>query len=72
MSYLTGDYTSLAEACGDVPSQSIAWCPGENFDPHDSDEMEVMHLVWEREKFDRIAQLERENARLRSLLYRDE
>lgn len=44
------------------------WCVGIDFDPYDPDEMEVMHLVWENEKFDRIRQLERENEMLRRML----
>lgn len=41
------------------------WIPGVDFDPHDHDEMEVMRVVWEKEHRDKIAQLERENDRLR-------
>jgi hypothetical protein len=41
---------------------------GVDFDSNDPDEMEVMHLVWDREKHDRMAQLERENERLRMRL----
>lgn len=44
------------------------WIPGEDFDPHDPDEMEVMALVWQRERHDRMAQLQRENERLRAEL----
>lgn len=44
------------------------WIPGEDFDPSDPDEMEVMHAVWEQEKYDRMRQLERENEDLRSAL----
>lgn len=29
------------------------WIPGVDFDPHDPEEMEVMRLVWERERFER-------------------
>ena len=42
------------------------WVAGVDFDPRDPDEMEVISLVFEREKYDRMAQLERENARLRA------
>lgn len=45
------------------------WVAGDDFDPNDPDEMDVMHAVWEREKYDRIRHLEDENARLRSELY---
>jgi hypothetical protein len=65
---INGDFQSLAEACGEVEPRSRGWVVGVNFDPSDPDEMEVMDLVWDRERHDRIAYLERENARLRSLL----
>lgn len=45
------------------------WVAGVDFDPSDPDEMEVMHAVWENEKYDRIRHLETENARLRNELY---
>lgn len=44
------------------------WVAGIDFDPHDPEEMEVMHLVWEKEKYDKIERLERENAQLREAL----
>lgn len=31
---------------------SDAWIPGENFDPNDPDEMEIMHVIWERERLE--------------------
>lgn len=60
---MTGDYLTMAEACGEVERPSV-WIPGEDFDPRDEFEMEVMHDVWERERFDEAAALERENQRL--------
>lgn len=45
------------------------WVAGVDFDPSDPDEMEIMHAVFEKEKYDRISQLEQENARLRGELY---
>lgn len=48
---------------GYVPD--TVWIPGVDFDPHDHDEMEIMHIVWEKERLDKMAQLERENDRLR-------
>jgi hypothetical protein len=48
--------------------QGDGWVPGVDFDPTDPEEMEVMKVVWEREKFDRIHALEEENARLRALV----
>ncbi len=42
------------------------WVPGVDFDPSDQDEMEIMHVVWEKEKYDKIASLEREIEELRS------
>lgn len=59
---------SYAEAVGEIEPRSIAWVPGENFDPHDDEEMEVMRHVWAQERADRIAQLEAENAQLRAEL----
>ena len=44
------------------------WVPGVDFDPHDPDEMEIMKVVWEQEKYDRMARLERENRSLRERL----
>jgi hypothetical protein len=65
---VNGDYLSLAEACGEREHHA-GWVAGVDFDPSDPEEMEVMHLVWDRERYDSIARLEAENARLRSLLY---
>lgn len=44
------------------------WVAGVDFDPSDQDEMEVMQVVWEQEKYDRIAQLEKEVQSLRAAL----
>lgn len=67
---MVGDYMSMAEACGER-EHVRAWVPGIDFDPYDTEEMEVMRLVWDTERYDRIrrlesesAHLERENARL--------
>jgi len=49
-------------------SDSIAWIPGENFDPHDPDEMEIMHHIWEGDRMRYMERLENENARLRGLV----
>lgn len=48
--------------------ESEGWAPGADFDPHDPDEMEIMAVVWEKEKYDRMSQLERENEQLRQQL----
>lgn len=45
------------------------WVPGVDFDPSDPDEMEIMSAVFEKEKYDRMAQLERENEQLRRELH---
>jgi hypothetical protein len=68
---MNGDYLSLAEACGET-THHTGWVAGEDFDPSDPEEMEAMHLVWDRERHETIARLEAENARLRSLLYGEE
>lgn len=44
------------------------WVAGIDFDPSDQDEMEVMRVVWEKEKYDKIAALEREIEVLRRAL----
>ncbi|QSM01182.1 hypothetical protein SEA_NANOSMITE_158 [Mycobacterium phage Nanosmite] len=48
--------------------QGDGWVAGVDFDPSDPDEMEVMHAVWEKEKYDKMAQLERESELLRSVV----
>lgn len=64
---MNGDYMSLAEACGEK-THARAWVPGEDFDPYDEDEMETMALVWENERYNRMQELETENARLRAII----
>jgi hypothetical protein len=69
-----GDYMSLAEAVGETTHER-GWVVGEDFDPYDEDEVEIMKLVWEREAADhesaRNRALMAENARLRALLGED-
>lgn len=50
------------------PYEGEGWAVGHDFDPSDQDEMEVMRLVFEKERYDRIRELERENNLLRALL----
>lgn len=64
---MNGDYLSLAEACGET-THHRGWVAGEDFDPSDPEEMDVMLLVWDRERHDTIERLERENAALRERL----
>lgn len=59
---------TYAQAVGEDEPQSIAWIPGDNFDPEDADEMAVMHHIWADERHTRLAQLEAENAQLRAAL----
>jgi hypothetical protein len=66
-----GDYRSMAEAVGEA-THHTGWVAGEDFDPSDPEEMETMRLVWDRERHDKIARLEAENARLRALLATDD
>ncbi len=61
---LTGGYLSLAEAAGEV-THDRGWVPGVDFDPTDPDEMEVMELVWDRERADTVDRLRADNERLR-------
>jgi hypothetical protein len=56
---------TMAQACGEAPILDTGWTPGVDFDPHDEEEMQVMHLVWQREARDNAARLEAENNRLR-------
>ena len=44
------------------------WVAGVDFDPSDPDEMEIMRVVWEKEKYDKLARLEREVELLRAAL----
>ncbi|ASR75982.1 hypothetical protein J4U02_gp117 [Mycobacterium phage Aziz] len=48
--------------------QGDGWVAGIDFDPRDPEEMEIMRDVWDREKFDRTRQLERENEILRAVV----
>lgn len=50
------------------PYEGDGWCVGYDFDPSDPDEMEVMEIVWEKERLSRMELLERENVRLHNLL----
>lgn len=63
-----GDYLSLAEACGEAPSRGLAFIPGVDFDPTDPDDCEAVRLASERDYFDRLTALERENERLRKII----
>jgi hypothetical protein len=63
VSALTGDYMSLAEAAGETVHHR-GWVAGVDFDPSDPHEMEVMDLVWERERLDELARLREENETL--------
>lgn len=63
-SAITGDYLSLAEACGEVEPQPLTFTPGEDFDPADPDDVAAVGLAMERDRADR------ENSELRKL--RDE
>lgn len=53
---------------GEERETSIVWIPGENFDPDDPDEMEIMRGIWEGERETAIQRLERENTELRNRL----
>lgn len=46
----------------------LTFVPGEDFDPYDPDEVEIVKLASERSAADRMRHLERENARLRALV----
>jgi hypothetical protein len=61
-------YMTMAQACGEAPILDTGWVPGVDFDPYDTDEMEVMDLVWQRERADSAAVVRRENTELRARL----
>lgn len=72
MTSMIGDYTSMAEAVGEVAPRPMAFIPGEHFDPSDPEEME---LVLEASRLDglsidkqTIARLNQENMILRAEL----
>jgi hypothetical protein len=60
------EFITMAQACGEAPISSPGWVPGEDFNPFDDDDMEVMRLVWARESADEMARLRQENADLRA------
>jgi hypothetical protein len=73
MNALTGDYRSMAEACGEAARpDGYSFIPGEDFDPYDEDDVAAVLAVGEHDVHDRVSrrvrQLEAENARLRDLL----
>ena len=57
---LTDGYLSMAQACGEVEPLPRGWVAGEDFDPDDPDEMDVMREVWERERIEARSRRERE------------
>lgn len=65
---MTGEYMSMAEACGEAPVRPLTFVPGEDYDPYDEDDVAAVGLAMDRDRADRIADLEAENARLRAAL----
>jgi hypothetical protein len=65
MSY---DVMTMAEACGEAPARPLTFIPGEDYDPYDEDDVAAVGLAMDRDRADRIADLEAENARLRAAL----
>lgn len=59
---------TYAQAVGEVPMSPLSFVPGTDFDPSDPDEVELVLEASKRDRYDRMAALERENDRLRSLL----
>lgn len=59
---------TMAQACGEAPILDTGWVPGVDFDPTDDDDMDIMRLVWDRDRHDRADRLEAENRRLRARL----
>jgi uncharacterized small protein (DUF1192 family) len=67
------EYMTMAEAVGEAPARPLTFIPGEDYDPYDEDDVAAVGLAMDldradrvRELEDRIADLERENARLRA------
>ncbi len=56
---------TMAQACGEEPMPGLSFIPGEDFDPYDEDEREVVKLAMDIDRGDRMAALESENAILR-------
>lgn len=71
-SYLTGDYSSMAEAVGEGVRRGLAFTPGVDFDPTDREEVEIVLEASHRDYRDRMgrenARLEQVNAELRQRL----
>lgn len=67
---INGEYLTMAQACGEAEVGSPAYVAGIDFDPDDDEEVEAVRLATERDRFDRIEQLERDNANLRATLAR--
>lgn len=55
---------TYAQAVGEQPIGSPAFVAGDDFDPFDEDEVEVVKLASERHRYDRLAEAEREIAAL--------
>lgn len=62
---MNGDYSSLAEACGEAPPRALAYAVGFDFDPTDPDEWGAVILATERDCDDR------ERAQVRNLRHRN-
>lgn len=65
---VTMEYMTMAQTDQPINDWDTAWVPGIDFDPYDDDDMEIMQLVWERDKHSRLQNLERANQQLRERL----
>lgn len=60
------DFLTMAQAVGEEPIGSPAFVAGEDFDPSDYDEVEIVREASARHGRDTISRLEHENADLHS------
>ncbi|WP_043680941.1 hypothetical protein [Nocardia vulneris] len=65
---MTGEYLTMAQACGQEPVSALTFVPGEDFDLDDQDEVEVVREATANDTSDRLRYLQDENARLRALI----
>jgi hypothetical protein len=63
---MVDEHMTAAQAAGEAPIGSPAFVAGIDYDGTDPDEVEVVRFASERHRYDRLRELEEENAALRS------
>lgn len=63
------EFATLAQAVGEEP-MTTAFVPGEDFDPWNAEDVEIVEVASAKLRADHLRALERENAELRALLTR--